>query len=243
MTNAQMKGSGTGAALVIGGGLVFVGSLALFVVQLTAAFGRYAGPWSWSAALGPVTADVLLFTAFAMHHSVFARTGLKRALTAFLPSHYERTLYVWVSSLLFAAVTVWWQPVPGLVWQVASPWSWGFAVIQAAGGLMTLEAARRLDVLELSGLRQGLQLGGRPQGPLLSTGLYGVVRHPIYFGWVLLVWVTPVMTGTRLAFAVISTLYLAAAIPFEERSLRELFGEGYDAYARKVRWKMVPGVY
>jgi protein-S-isoprenylcysteine O-methyltransferase Ste14 len=83
----------------------------------------------------------------------------------------------------------------------------------------------------------------RTNGPLVADGLYGLVRHPIYFGWALMVWATPVMTGTRLAFAAISTLYLVAAIPFEERSLRALFGAGYDAYARKVRWKMLPGVY
>ena len=69
------------------------------------------------------------------------------------------------------------------------------------------------------------------------------MRHPVYFGWVLMVWPAPAMTGTRLVFAIISTLYLALAIPLEERSLRSQFGPAYSAYAAKVRWKMVPGIY
>jgi protein-S-isoprenylcysteine O-methyltransferase Ste14 len=51
------------------------------------------------------------------------------------------------------------------------------------------------------------------------------------------------MTGTRFVFATISTLYLALAIPLEERSLRGQFGSAYAAYASKVKWKMVPGIY
>ena len=56
-----------------------------------------------------------------------------------------------------------------------------------------------------------------------AEGPFAIVRHPIYLGWVLMVFATPVMTTSRLLFAVVSTLYLIAAIPFEERSLLENF--------------------
>ena len=51
------------------------------------------------------------------------------------------------------------------------------------------------------------------------------------------------MTATRLVFALISTLYLVVAIPFEERSLIETFGPDYASYQRKVRWRMMPGLH
>ena len=51
------------------------------------------------------------------------------------------------------------------------------------------------------------------------------------------------MTLTRFTFAVVSTAYLALAIPFEERSLIETFGNEYRDYQRKVRWRMIPGLY
>ena len=78
---------------------------------------------------------------------------------------------------------------------------------------------------------------------LRHDSLYGLVRHPIYFAWLLMVWPAPVMTGSRLTFAALTTLYLVVAIPLEERSLRKAFGPAYDHYRRRVRWRMLPGVY
>jgi len=73
--------------------------------------------------------------------------------------------------------------------------------------------------------------------------VYGFVRHPLYFAWVLMVFAAPSMTGTRLVFAVLSTAYLAMAIPWEERTLVQVFGPEYEAYRRAVRWRMLPGIY
>jgi protein-S-isoprenylcysteine O-methyltransferase Ste14 len=69
------------------------------------------------------------------------------------------------------------------------------------------------------------------------------VRHPIYSGWFLLVFATSPMTGTRLLFAVTSSVYLLLAIPFEERSLLATTAGAYDQYRQRVRWKLIPGVY
>ena len=69
------------------------------------------------------------------------------------------------------------------------------------------------------------------------------MRHPLYLGWLLLVLGTAHMTGDRLAFALVSTVYLVAAVPLEERSLRRSFGDDYVRYARAVRWRMIPFIY
>jgi protein-S-isoprenylcysteine O-methyltransferase Ste14 len=73
--------------------------------------------------------------------------------------------------------------------------------------------------------------------------MYRLVRHPLYLAWALLVFGTPTLTGTRAVFAVVSTAYLALAIPFEERGLLAAFGSDYRAYQRQVRWRMIPGIY
>ena len=73
--------------------------------------------------------------------------------------------------------------------------------------------------------------------------MYGFVRHPVYFAWVLLVCGAPSMTATRATFALVSALYLALAIPWEERSLTETFGARYEEYKRRVRWRMIPFLY
>ena len=55
-----------------------------------------------------------------------------------------------------------------------------------------------------------------------------------------MVWPTPTMTGTRLVFAAVSTLYLDRGDPVRGASPARDFGPAYDAYARDVRWRMVP---
>ena len=106
---------------------------------------------------------------------------------------------------------------------------------------LTLRSASVIDALELAGIRQVI---GELRPPLFTmTGPYRLVRHPIYFGWVLITFCTPLMTGTRLSFAIISTAYLMVAVPFEERSLVDTLGDEYREYQRRVRWRMIPGVY
>jgi protein-S-isoprenylcysteine O-methyltransferase Ste14 len=207
-------------------------------------FGDPAGPWSLEAARAPIALDVALFTLFAAHHSLFARTGLKTLVSHFVSPSLERSVYVWIASLLFIAMCAAWQPVPGIAWSTRAPWLWtGLAIGQLAGLALTALSSKQLGVLELAGLSQATGHVAPPRTEIVRRGCYAIVRHPLYFGWVLMVWSTPQMTGTRLIFAAISTLYLVLAVPFEERSLRRASGSAYDTYARQVRWRIVPFVY
>ena len=228
------------AAIAVAGGLIFAASLLYFSWQY--AFG-FDAPVAGSSWIFPVSMNVLLFSAFALHHSVFARSGVKDALTRFVPPALERTTYVWIASLLFIALCVVWQPVPGIAWHIEGAGAVVFRLVQLGGVFFTLVAVRHLDVLDLAGVRSAMQLPSSRPMKLDDHGPYGLVRHPIYLGWILMVWPAPLMNGTRLAFAAISTIYLIVAIPFEERDLRRTFGEAYGQYARRVRHKILPRIY
>jgi protein-S-isoprenylcysteine O-methyltransferase Ste14 len=194
----------------------------------------------------PVAANVLLFTVFALHHSVFARTGVKQLVKTWTRPALERAIYSLVASALFVGVCWLWRPVPGIAWQLEGGWRLLGYAVQSAGIIVTVVGARALDVLDLTGVRQVLgspSSRGSTHAALKTDGVYGLVRHPLYFGWTLLVFGAPDMTCTRLVFACISTLYLVVAIPFEERSLIETFGPDYASYQRKVRWRMLPGLH
>ncbi|MEX1129338.1 MAG: isoprenylcysteine carboxylmethyltransferase family protein [Vicinamibacterales bacterium] len=221
---------------------VFVASLGFFLYAYLVLFGPEHPALSTQHPALSTLWNVFLFSVFALHHSVFARTGIKRRVKAWVPASLERAVYTLVASVLFILVCWWWLPVPGHAWRLDGAWRWLGYGVQAAGVIVTAFGARALDVLDLAGVRQ-VQPNPPPQTPLETGGLYGLVRHPLYFGWALLVFGAPDMTVTRLVFAVVSTLYLMIAIPFEERSLIETFGPEYASYQRQVRWRMFPRIW
>ena len=218
-----------------------------------------------------IAANVMLFSAFALHHSVFARSGIKVRLAQILPPAFERSAYVWIASLLFLGVCLLWRPLPGVAWEATGAVRYLLYGVQFAGLVFTLRSASRLDIWDLSGVRQvraarkaanrlgpnDAQVGGSAAAanassaavspaapaPLEVRGPYRWLRHPIYLGWVLLVFGAPAMTAGRLLFAAVSTAYLVVAIPIEERSLVREFGQSYRDYQRQVRWRLLPGVW
>ncbi|HEY6359194.1 MAG TPA: DUF1295 domain-containing protein [Vicinamibacterales bacterium] len=226
------------------GGLTFVASLVYFGLSYAVRYGLDVGPTDGRSPLVPFAVDAALFSTFALHHSIFARTGLKAALARVLPATLERSAYVWIASLLFIGVCAWWRPIAGVAWRLVGVWRVAGFALQLAAAVVTIVAARQLGMLRLAGVRQVLAASD-PDGAVTldDAGLYGFVRHPIYLAWLVLVWAAPVMTDTRAAFAALSSAYLVVAVPFEERDLRRLFGSAYTDYSRRVRWRMVPFVY
>jgi protein-S-isoprenylcysteine O-methyltransferase Ste14 len=201
---------------------------------------RVPEPGGWDTAWRAAVGNVLLFTIFALHHSVMARTGAKAWIARAVPADLERSVYVWVASLLFLTVCWLWQPLPGTLWHVDGGGFWLLALVQLAGVVLTLRAARIVGVFDLAGVTPP---GRSRTVEFTATGPFAIVRHPIYFAWVLIVFATPVMTTSRLLFATISTIYLIAAIPLEERSLVDAYGEKYRTYQRQMRWRLVPFVW
>jgi protein-S-isoprenylcysteine O-methyltransferase Ste14 len=79
---------------------------------------------------------------------------------------------------------------------------------------------------------------------VVDTGLYGIVRHPMYSATLLLFLSMPLVLGSLAALVIF--LAYPAIIIFrllqEEKYLaREL--PGYEAYMKKVRWRLIPFVW
>jgi protein-S-isoprenylcysteine O-methyltransferase Ste14 len=76
---------------------------------------------------------------------------------------------------------------------------------------------------------------------LISTGLYGLVRHPMYTGNVIMMIGIPLALGSYwgLVFVVPGLIVLALRVRDEEKLLQEEL-DGYREYTRKVRYRLVP---
>ena len=79
---------------------------------------------------------------------------------------------------------------------------------------------------------------------VIDTGLYGVIRHPMYTATIFLFLAIPLVLGSWISFAIM-LLYpvaIVARIGNEEKVLEEGL-EGYKEYKEKVKYRLVPFVW
>ena len=182
--------------------------------------------------------NILLLALFAIQHSVMARPAFKRWWTQFVPQPVERTTYVLFASLVMIALYVYWQPIPDPIWTVENPIAVAAiaAIFWFGWGLLFLSTFL-INHFELFGLRQVYaRLRGQtlPEPVFRTPFLYKRVRHPLYLGFLLAFWATPVMTAGHLLFAIATTGYILLGIYLEERDLVGLFGDQYRRYREQV---------
>jgi protein-S-isoprenylcysteine O-methyltransferase Ste14 len=79
---------------------------------------------------------------------------------------------------------------------------------------------------------------------VVSSGPYAIVRHPGCVGMLGFTYATPLALGSRLALlpAVACILLLLIRTVLEDRTLHAELA-GYAAYAQRVRWRLIPGVW
>ena len=79
---------------------------------------------------------------------------------------------------------------------------------------------------------------------VVSTGLYGIVRHPMYTATILMFLAMPLVMGSWWAFLVMVPYVIAIVTRIKDEEMlltKEL--EGYQEYKEKVRWKLIPYIW
>lgn len=179
-----------------------------------------------------------LILLFGLQHSIMARTGFKQWLTKHLPPSAERSVFVVMASLLLILLMWQWRPIPTILWEAQSTWgqALGWSLF-AAGFAIVLLSTYLIDHFDLFGLRQVWEgfLGRRSRTPQFMTPLlYRIVRHPLYFGFLLAFWTTPSMSVGQFLFASGMTVYILIAVRLEERDLVRVHGPVYEHYREQV---------
>ena len=84
-------------------------------------------------------------------------------------------------------------------------------------------------------------IGVKKEHKLIDTGLYGIVRHPMYFATIFLFLSIPLILGSPISFIIflIYPFIISKRIKNEEEVLEKEL-KGYKEYKEKVRYKMIP---
>ena len=125
-------------------------------------------------------------------------------------------------------------PQPRLFWPLLARIGSGLALLTTMAVLRVM-AQRELGAFPV--LRQ--------RGNLITTGTYGWVRHPMYLsnilfgaGWALLfpgLYAIPCIPIWILSYVILTF--------FEEQGLKEEYGEKYQEYRKKVRYRLIPYIF
>jgi protein-S-isoprenylcysteine O-methyltransferase Ste14 len=166
-------------------------------------------------------------------HSVFASLQFKALARRLLGPGVERVyrlgynLFAGLSLLVVLVLAAF--TADSNLYKVPLPWSVFMIAGEFLAGIALAVGFLQGHPFEFLGLSQlGSPIGERDK--LTTTGLYRLVRHPLYTAGLLLIWLDPRMTVNLLVMDLALTAYILIGAHLEERKLRTEFGQEYEAY-------------
>jgi len=181
--------------------------------------------------------DLVLLGIFAVQHSLMARPAFKAWWTRIVPPSVERSTYVLFSGAALALLFWQWRPIAGTVWSTSGALADLLGAVFWIGWAVLFVSTFLINHFDLFGLAQVWSSWRQDEHapPSFRTPLfYKVVRHPIYLGFLLAFWATPVMSYGHALFAAVATGYILVGIWLEERDLVAIFGKTYIEYRARV---------
>ena len=188
---------------------------------------------------------------FASVHSTLVTKPVKVFASRLFGESFVRTwyrfLFIVVSVVTLAITVALIRAVPDVT-VFHPPLSLVIAMrcVQLAAVVFASRAFKALDFLEFIGISQALRaisgqtsagdmdMEGMTKTQLVTTGVYGVVRHPLYFAGIVIMTFSPTLTRNWITVSVLSDLYFIFGAFIEERRYIRDFGEEYLRYMKEV---------
>ncbi|WP_124712529.1 methyltransferase family protein [Mycolicibacterium nivoides] len=210
--------------------------LAVFVALVFAPAGTF-GYWrGW--------AFIAVFSAFSLLPSIYLAlhdpAALRRRMQAG-PTAETRPVQKFASAMAFLLLAV---IIVTSALDHRFGWSAVPAVVSVLGNVLVATGLGVAMLVVIQNSYAAANVRVEAGQAVVSTGLYGLVRHPMYTGNVIMMVGVPLALGSYWALLlIIPGLALLAVRIVDEETMLHTELDGYDEYTRKVRYRLVPYVW
>ena len=197
-------------------------------------------PWPMAA-----LANAALIVQFPLAHSLFLTGPGGRVLARLIPGPHGRTLatttYAIIASAQLLALFALWTPSGIVWWRAEGAVFWAITTAYGASWLILLKASFDAGAEVQSGALGWMSLLARirPVFPDVPTsGLFRLIRQPIYVAFAMTLWTVPVWTPDQFVLAVSFTAYCVAAPRLKERRFASRYGDRFTQYQADVPYML-----
>lgn len=181
--------------------------------------------------------DLMLSSIFFAQHSAMIRQGVRARMARFIPTHYHGAIFTLASSFVLIAVVLFWQSSGIQVVELSRSVRWiAYSVwfLAAAGIVWGVRSLKQFDPFGRGPIKA--QLAGKPlqAPPFTIKGPYLLVRHPLYFFVLVMIWAHPNLTADRLVFNLLWSGWIYLGTRLEEKDLVSELGDQYKRYQKEV---------
>jgi len=184
-----------------------------------------------------------LFLLFGFLHSAFAQPEVHKLLNKVFPEEFLRSIFMVVTGLALILMMTCWQNTGIELYSL--PLSQRNLDILSVSLYVLLMSGNAIPLTKFGffpfiGIKQifekktGEKKRSEGTEKLITEGLYGIVRHPIYTFTLSAIALAPQMTLDRFWIFILSVVYLLFGVPVEEKKLVKEFGKPYLEYKTQV---------
>ncbi|MBV6657423.1 MAG: isoprenylcysteine carboxylmethyltransferase family protein [Devosiaceae bacterium] len=219
-------------------GMAVLAMIAAMYFGMSESFGGIASPWSYLL-------NVALVLQFPLVHSILLTGWGSKLLSTVGPKRYAKTLstttYAIVASLQLLALFALWTPSGVVWWRAEGAMLVVMTVLYAMSWLLLLKASFDAGAEVQSGALGWMSMvqDKMPVFPdMPATGLFCIIRQPIYVAFALTLWTVPVWTPDQLFLAITLTAYCLLAPLLREKRFKQRYGQRFEEYRRRVPYAL-----
>ena len=181
--------------------------------------------------------NIILLIQFPIFHSFFLTKSGKKFLRIFYSERFsgklDTTVYATIASVQLIVLFLFWTPSDIIIWVASGSLYFtlclGYFCGWLALSISSIQAGFGVQTGSLGWI--SVYRGVRLQFPDMPTrGLFAVIRHPIYFSFCIILWVSPYLTADKLLLASSYSFYCLLAPLLKEKRFVHIYGDRFLRY-------------